>query len=179
MAEHRVEHHKEHRAHGGHEMHRARGGASSATEEAKELAEDEKEAKGKDRWIDKETEKEAEADGFGGHKRGGHVKKHEAKRKHGGKVHHHAAMHVDGKAAHHRMDRAPRKRGGGVGAEWRGLVVQARQPVTTHLSVRTYSLYRKNMRTVLQFGTSPRRSKAQNIPVPQVRLGNGTVCASN
>lgn len=108
-------HHGHHEGHHG-AHHRARGGASQSQEDHL-LAADEREAKGKDRWIDKEVEKEAEADGYGGHKRGGHVKKHMAKRKHGGNVQHHAAMHIDGKAAHHRMDRPKRKHGGGVGAD--------------------------------------------------------------
>jgi len=95
MAEHRMEHHKEHR--------RARGGSTEG------------EGKPMDRAEDKETEKEADERTYGGHKRGGHVKK----RAHGGKVHHgKTPMHVDGKApAHHRMDRPGRKRGGGVGAD--------------------------------------------------------------
>ena len=89
--------------------------ADSKQEETKLLDEDIKESKGKDRAIDKKTEEEAEAGGYGGHKRGGKVHK----RKHGGKVHHgNAPMHVSGKApAHHRMDRPGRKRGGGVGAD--------------------------------------------------------------
>ena len=107
--------------HGGHAKHRAMGGDAKDTE----LKEDEREGRGSEKYdaVGSKTEKEAEADDYGGHKHGGKIK-----RKNGGKVHHgHMPMHVDGKAPkHHRMDRAPgRKSGGGVGADMHPMTAAA------------------------------------------------------
>lgn len=77
------------------------------------------------------TVKEAEAADYGGHKRGGQVKKATGgavARKSGGRVHHGSMpMHVDGKAPkHHRMDRPGRKRGGGIGSDTSPMTAAAR-----------------------------------------------------
>ena len=111
-----------------HEMHhekRAFGGAAARAkggpveERMAELHADSKEGKDDEKYDGKgsDVEKESEVDGYGGHKRGGHVKKAAGgavARKRGGKVHHGSMpMHVEGKHPAHRMDRPGRKRGGG------------------------------------------------------------------
>ena len=110
--------------HGGHMKHRAGGGPTEALDT--ELKEDEKEGRGSEKYdaVGSKTEKEAEADDYGGHKHGGKIHK----RKHGGKVHHGGApMHVDGKAPrHHRMDRMARKSGGGIGADMHPMTAAAK-----------------------------------------------------
>lgn len=120
----------------------ADGGAPE--ERMAELKEDAKEGRASEKYdaVGSKTEKEAESDGYGGHKRGGKAK-HKATGgpvmlanggmaklasggavaapfKRGGKIHHGLMpMHIDGKPPrHHRMDRTPgRKRGGGIGAD--------------------------------------------------------------
>src|SRR3974390_433234 len=106
-------HHKHH----GH--HRASGGAAEETRMA-ELREDEKEGRESEKYTPPgKVEKEAEADGYGGHKRGGRAHHHhraaggavQALRR-GGKVHKGSMpMHVDGHPPRpHRMGRPGRKR---------------------------------------------------------------------
>lgn len=100
--------------------------------------------------VGSKTVKEAEADDYGGHKRGGRAKKATGggvgaaggpaggsaaranggavARKSGGRVHHGSMpMHVDGKAPkHHRLDRPGRKSGGGIGADRSPMTAAAR-----------------------------------------------------
>lgn len=142
----------------------ARKHASGGAPEARmaELDEDEKEGRGAEKYnaVGSKTVKEAEEDGYGGHKRGGKAK-HKATGgpvmlanggmagltgapaalKRGGKVHHGSMpMHVDGKAPrHHRMDRPGRKRGGGIGADTSPMTAAARltAPKGEHDQTRT------------------------------------------
>ena len=125
-----------------------------------ELREDEKEGRGAEKYnaVGSKTMKEADEDGYGGHKHGGRAKHHKRAAggpivlaqggpialKRGGKVHHGSMpMHVDGKAPrHHRMDRMPgKKRGGGIGADTSPMTQAARltAPPGVHEQTRTDS----------------------------------------
>jgi hypothetical protein len=107
--------------HKGH--HRARGGASEESVEEKDDAEDLKLGRASQKYnaVGSETEKEAMAGGYGGHKHGGRAKKAAGgpiALKRGGKVHHGSMpMMIEGKGAKHRLDRPGRKGGGAVGAD--------------------------------------------------------------
>lgn len=117
---------------------RASGGAPE--ERMAVLKEDAKEGKSAEKYnaVGSKTVKEADDDGYGGHKRGGRAKKAAGgaalatggavARKNGGKVHHGSMpMHVDGKAPkHHRLDRPGRKSGGGIGADRSPMTAAAR-----------------------------------------------------
>lgn len=137
-----------------HEMHhekRAFGGAAARAkggpveERMAELHADSKEGKDDEKYDGKgsDVEKESEVDGYGGHKRGGHVKKAAGgavARKRGGKVHHGSMpMHVEGKHPAHRMDRPGRKRGGGVGADTSPMTAAAKltAPPGSHYQTKT------------------------------------------
>jgi hypothetical protein len=121
-----------------------------------ELAEDEKEGRGSQKYnaVGSKTEKDAMAGGYGGHKHGGRAKHHKRAQggpivlqqggpialKRGGGVHHGSMpMHVDGKAPrHHRMDRVPgRKRGGGIGADTSPMTSAARLTAPSGASLQT------------------------------------------
>jgi hypothetical protein len=102
---------------------RAKGGAAGDDDHAEEHAEDLKLGRASQKYnaVGSETEKEAMAGGYGGHKKGGKV--HRATGgpialKRGGKVHHGSMpMMIEGKGAKHRLDRPGRKGGGAVGAD--------------------------------------------------------------
>lgn len=103
------------------------------------LAADAKAGKASEKYnaVGSKTEKEADSDDYGGHKRGGRAKHANGglvARKRGGGVHHGSMpMHVDGKAPrHHRMDRVPgRKRGGGIGADTSPMTAASRLTAPT------------------------------------------------